>query len=119
MTFTVEQKVNGVVITSSPGPTPSTFNAKCKPAVAEFTPNEYLLPTYFLNAFSNSSVLGPVPHQPDFIVSTTSLISSFPEYGFPKTKNVLRIGLILYILQYIPVYPFVYRFSRCVQTMNL
>ena len=35
--FTVAQNVSGVVITSSPGPRPATTQAKCSPAVQEFT----------------------------------------------------------------------------------
>jgi hypothetical protein len=37
MVFRVATKVKGVVITSSPGPTPRASNATCRPAVAEET----------------------------------------------------------------------------------
>ena len=37
MTFAVATNVSGVVITSSPGPTPAAIRARCSAAVAEFT----------------------------------------------------------------------------------
>ena len=43
--FTVEQKVMGVVMTSSPGPIPRPARARCKPAVAEFTARAEAEPT--------------------------------------------------------------------------
>ncbi len=36
--LTVAQNVIGVVITSSPGPTPESTNARCSPAVQELSP---------------------------------------------------------------------------------
>src|SRR5215470_10246435 len=79
--LTVEQNVRGVVITSSPGPIPNAASARCKPDVAEFTANAYGARTYSPNSRSKRAVLGPVVSQPDFNVSMTSSISSFPIAG--------------------------------------
>ena len=40
---TVATKVNGVVITSSPGPIPAARSARCRALVPEFTPIDSLL----------------------------------------------------------------------------
>src|SRR5215813_7082459 len=79
--LTVEQNVRGVVITSSPGPMPSAAKARCRPEVAEFTANAYGARTYSPNSRSKRAVFGPVVNQPDFNVSITSSISSFPIAG--------------------------------------
>ena len=42
ITLAVETNVNGVVITSSPGPIPKVFKPKCIVAVAEFTATDSL-----------------------------------------------------------------------------
>ena len=42
MTFAVATKVSGVVITSSPGPTPRALSARCNAAVPEFVPTACL-----------------------------------------------------------------------------
>ena len=47
----METKLNGVVITSSPGPTPKTFKDKWRPAVAELTAIACLAFVYLLNSF--------------------------------------------------------------------
>ena len=49
----VAKKVNGVVITSSPVPTPAASNAACKVPVPELNAIAYLAPTLSANAFSN------------------------------------------------------------------
>src|SRR4030095_11209484 len=79
--LTVEQNVKGVVITSSPGPMPRAASARWRPEVAEFTANAYGARTYSANSRSNLAVFGPVVSQPDFNVSITSSISSFPIAG--------------------------------------
>ena len=46
--FAVAQNVIGVVMTSSPGPTPDTSMARCKAAVQELTATASADPMYFL-----------------------------------------------------------------------
>src|SRR5262245_39133964 len=79
--LTVEQNVRGVVITSSPGPMPNAAKARWRPEVAEFTANACGARTYSPNSRSKRAVFGPVVSQPDFNVSMTSSISSFPIAG--------------------------------------
>ena len=43
--FAVAQKVSGVVMTSSPGPTPAASSDRCRAAVHEFTATAYGAPT--------------------------------------------------------------------------
>src|ERR1039457_6083277 len=52
-------KVNGVVITSSPGPIPAASNARCNALVPEFTPTASAAPQYPANSFSNAATSGP------------------------------------------------------------
>src|SRR5258708_3368903 len=49
----VEIQLIGVVITSSPGPTPAAIKAKDNPAVAEETARPYVAPQYVANSRSN------------------------------------------------------------------
>ena len=72
----VAAKVNGVVITSSPSPIPAASNATCNAEVPELVAIPYFAPTKSANSFSNSITLGPWAIIPDFITSTTALISS-------------------------------------------
>src|SRR4029453_6190270 len=85
--LTVEQNVRGVVITSSPGPMPNAAKARWRPEVAEFTANACGARTYSPNSRSKRAVFGPVVSQPDFNVSMTSSISSFPIAGRLKGIN--------------------------------
>ena len=82
MVLTVAQKVNGVVITSSPGPTRSAAaSARWRPAVAEFTASAWPARTYSRKARSNCAVAGPVVNHPDFRTLRTSSISVWPISG--------------------------------------
>ena len=92
MTLTVEAKVIGVVMTSSPTPTPRTSRARWIPAVQEFKASAWLHPTYALNCSSNRCVLGPVPNHPDRSVSTTSSISASRMSGLPNTRKLSRLA---------------------------
>ena len=57
--FPLAINVNGVVITSSPSPTPHESKATCNAAVPELTAIPYFAPTHSANFCSNSSTLGP------------------------------------------------------------
>src|SRR6188508_3258392 len=90
MTPTVAENVRGVVMTSSPGPTPRVARAVCRAAVQELTPRAAGAPTRAANSDSNRWDLGPVVIQPDRRVSTTSEISSSPIDGGEKARKLLR-----------------------------
>jgi len=115
-TLAVETNVSGVVMTSSPGPIFKMSSASSVAAVQEDKARAYLAwaylannfsnslvlgpvphqperKVYLANNFSNSLVLGPVPHQPERKVSRTSLISSRNSIGRPKIKKSLRMGV--------------------------
>src|SRR5690554_783994 len=80
--WTVETKVIGVTITSSPGERSREAMARWSAAVQEFKPTQNLAPTFSANFFSNSSVFGPRPIHPERMVSTTDAISSSVIDGF-------------------------------------
>src|SRR6202171_3295023 len=94
MTWTLEQNVMVVVITESPGPTPSAARATCIAAVPELTASAAGAPTISAKDRSKDCTLGPVVIQPDRRVSTTSLISSSPIDGGENGREVLRAGLV-------------------------
>src|ERR1039457_6334484 len=52
-------KVNGDVITSSPGPMPPASRARCRALVPEFTPMASAAPQYPANSSSNAATSGP------------------------------------------------------------
>ena len=66
MVFTVAQNVSGVVMTSSPRPTPAAIRLRCKAAVHEFTAAAPApaTPLYSANCASNALTRGPLPIQP-------------------------------------------------------
>src|SRR6266581_3528630 len=76
ITFTEAVNVSGVVITSSPGPTPRVASAVCSPAVQELSASALGAPRCAANSASKRFVLGPVVIQSERSVSTTSRISS-------------------------------------------
>ena len=59
ITFAVAANVVGVVITSSPGPTPVVISARCSPAVAESSAIACFAPVYAAKAVSNARERGP------------------------------------------------------------
>ncbi len=67
---------NGVVTTSSPAPTPSDFQIKCKPDVPLLHAIACLLPIRRLNACSNSGTRGPRLNWWVFKTATTASISA-------------------------------------------
>src|SRR5262249_58945145 len=88
----LEQKVIGVLITLSPGPSPSAATAMCSAAVQEFSASAAGASTAAANSLSNCFVFGPVVIQSERRVSTTSAISSSPMLGGEKERNVFRMG---------------------------
>ncbi|MPN47156.1 hypothetical protein SDC9_194756 [bioreactor metagenome] len=54
------KKVYGVVITSSPGPTPNAFSISIIASVPLATPNACLTPVNSAASFSNPFTLGPM-----------------------------------------------------------
>src|SRR4051812_23402595 len=90
MTFAVAGHVIGVVITSSPGPTPSASSARCIAAVPEATAITCSDSRYAALRRSSSSVRGPVVSQPERSVSATAAISSSPTAGGWKPSGRSR-----------------------------
>src|SRR5437773_4473875 len=90
ITFTEAVNVSGVVITSSPGPTPRVASAVCSPAVQELSASALGAPRCAANSASKRFVLGPVVIQSERRVSTTSRISSSPKCGGAKGRNSVR-----------------------------
>jgi hypothetical protein len=65
------KKVKGLVITSSPGPTPSAIRATSSASVPEETPMACADPTSAAKARSNSSLAGPITNRPVAKTSST------------------------------------------------
>jgi hypothetical protein len=59
MAFNVAPNVKGVVITSSPGPTPFAINAAVSALVPLFTATAWRVPATSATAASNRSTIGP------------------------------------------------------------
>src|SRR4029450_13797583 len=98
--FTEAQKVKGVVMTSSPGPILAARMLRCRAAVQEFMATAKPACLYARKSCSNRATLGPVPSHPVSRQSRTSLFSSSPIRGDPKTKNLsgLRTGLAVFVM---------------------
>src|SRR5258707_6988197 len=92
MTFAVAGHVIGVVITSSPGPTPSATSARCIAAVPDATASTCSASSTSAARRSSSADFGPVVSQPDRSVSATASISSSPIAGGWKPSFVVRLG---------------------------
>src|SRR5918999_3145281 len=92
MTFAVAGHVIGVVITSSPGPTPSATSARCMAAVPEETASACSAPMYSAKRRSSSAAFGPLVSHPDRIVSATAAISSSPTAGGWNESMVARLA---------------------------
>src|SRR5439155_2902515 len=91
ITFAVAGHVIGVVITSSPGPTPSASSERWRAAVPEATARQCFAPTYSAMRRSSSADRGPVVSQPDRRVSATAAISSSPIAGGWNPSMVERL----------------------------
>jgi hypothetical protein len=59
ITATEATKVNGTVMTSSPGPMPAATSARCSAAVPELTPTPWAAPEYAANSRSNAATSSP------------------------------------------------------------
>ena len=81
ITFAVAGQVIGVVITSSPGSTPTASSERCSAAVPEATASTCSAWTYSAKRRSSSAERGPVVSQPERRVSATASISSSPIAG--------------------------------------
>lgn len=76
ITLLLAMKLNGVVITSSPGLIPSASSDRCSPDVPEFTATPYRRSHRFATSFSNCSTIGPIDSRPDRSDCTTRSIST-------------------------------------------
>src|ERR1019366_6058561 len=72
MQLAVAQNVIGVVMASSPGPSPAANAAPCKAPVPELNQPARRAPPHAANRSSNSPTFGPVVSQSDFRTSTTA-----------------------------------------------
>ena len=89
ITFAVAGHVIGVVITSSPGPTPSASSDRCSAAVPLESAIACFAPVYAAKRSSSSAVRGPVVSHPERIVSATASISSSPTAGGWNERKVV------------------------------
>ena len=97
-TSAVAVKVNGVVITSSPGPMPSAHSARCSAPVQCETASACFAPTYCANSVSKRLALGPVVIHPERRDSITSCSSSGPIEGRKKgTSRIYRVVMLVSI----------------------
>src|SRR5436190_540813 len=76
ITFAVAGHVIELVITSSPGPTPSATSERCSAAVPDETASTCFASRNSRIRASSSAVRGPVVNQPERSVSETAAISS-------------------------------------------
>ena len=91
ITFAVAGQVIGVVITSSPGSTPSATSARCIAAVPDATASTCFASRYSAIRSSSNAAFGPVVSQPERSVSATASISSSPIAGGWKPSGVSRL----------------------------
>src|SRR3954463_11458668 len=90
MTFAVAGQVIGVVITSSPGPTPSATSDRWSAAVPEASASTCSASRKSFIRSSNKAALGPLVSQPERSVAVTAAISSSPIAGGWKPSMVVR-----------------------------
>jgi hypothetical protein len=86
ITLILEQKVIGVVMTSSPVPMPRIDRATWRPAVHEFRATASDTPIELPKPCSNLFVLGPVVIYSDLSVLSTSEYSSSDKAGGEKDR---------------------------------
>ena len=89
----VAQNVMGVVMTSSPRPTPETTMDRWSAAVHELRAMACAAPMYSRNISSNRATRGPVPIHPERSVATTSSISAWSIAGLPKIRKSFRMSV--------------------------
>src|SRR5262249_43496540 len=90
-TAAVAVKVIGLVITSSPGPTPIASSARWSAAVQELTASAWRHPMASADAFANSLTFNPVVSQPHPTHPTTAHPSSCPTSGAANGSNRSRV----------------------------
>src|SRR5262245_26550578 len=90
-TFAVAGHVIGVVITSSPGPTPKATSDRWSAAVPEASASTCSASRNFFMRCSSSAAFGPLVSQPERRVSVTAAISSSPIAGGWKPSIVSRL----------------------------
>ena len=100
--LTVATKVITGTITSSPGPIPSSYNARCNAAVPLCVETALLAFRYWANLFSNISMFSPTEEtKVESIHSTKYFFSNSPKFGasskIPFTDNT---SIIHYIYQF-------------------
>ena len=88
ITLAVAGHVIGLVITSSPGPTPSARRARCSAAVPDASASTCSASRYAAIRSSSSAARGPVVSQPERSVSATAATSSSPIAGGWKPSLV-------------------------------
>src|SRR5262245_55804898 len=88
ITFAVAGHVIGVVITSSPGPTPSATSERCSAAVPDASASTCSASRNSLMRSSSRAALGPLVSQPERSVAVTAAISSSPIAGGWKPSMV-------------------------------
>src|SRR4051812_23979849 len=91
MTLAVAGQVIGVVITSSPGPTPSATSERCSAAVPDASASTCSASRNSFIRSSSRAALGPVVSQPERSVSVTAAISSSPIAGGWNPSIVSRL----------------------------
>ena len=89
-TLAVATQVNGVVMTSSPLPTPATRRAISSAAVAEFMARTGRPPTCSESAASNARARGPVVIHPERRTSATSAIVASSMEGRVNGRKLMR-----------------------------
>src|SRR5437588_4803360 len=91
ITFAVAGHVIGVVITSSPGPTPSATSERCSAAVQDETASTCSACRKSRIRASSSAVRGPVVSQPERSVSATASTSASVIAGGWNDRKVSRL----------------------------
>src|SRR5215213_3779158 len=93
----VEEAMNviGVVITSSPGPTPSPINARCSAPVQLVTPIACRTFRYSANCFSKRSTQAPVVSIGFANTSATASSSGFPRSCMKKGTGLVVVDVKL------------------------
>ena len=81
MLFTEAMNVNGLVITSSPGPIPLARRARCSAVVPEDVARACLAPVRPAKASSKAATRGPCASMPESSTSSTACFSRSPIQG--------------------------------------
>src|SRR6476619_2181228 len=92
ITFAVDGHVIDVVITSSPGPTPSATSDRCNAAVQDETASTWSASRYSRMRASSSAVRGPVVSQPERRVAATASLSASEIAGGWNERNSDRFA---------------------------